>query len=319
VFSISGSIFFSIHTHDSIQNIIFIWICLVTSSSFYLFLMPISSILQGIGEIEKVYLMRILQNLLSVLIFFLFIYGHFGVMAVLSITLSGILVQIFYLTINHRDIFVLYLTSIMNDTALKATQEKFTSHVAISWLTGYLNTQFQTLIIFILLSVEISGKFGLTLAVLNTILLIASSKLHLYLPRMTSEGSKGNLTKLNKLFITSLYDIFVIYTIGLITLLAMFYFDIFHLFTSRLLSLDILLILSFALLLNQLLGCIVVYTRSFLVDPLFKLNTYSSIAILILSILSIKNIGVYGPHIVYNICAAANCPTIWHQNYYQTK
>ena len=56
-----------------------------------------------------------------------------------------------------------------------------------------------------------------------------------------------------------------------------------------------MIILAVAILINQIIGSLIIYTRSFLVDPLFKINSLSSLVILLFSIATIKTHGVYGP------------------------
>ena len=75
----------------------------------------------------------------------------------------------------------------------------------------------------------------------------------------------------------------------------LYYINDLNFLTDRMLSLNFLIALALAILVNQIIGSIIIYTRSFLVDPLFKINSFSSLIILFLSIATINDYGIYGP------------------------
>jgi hypothetical protein len=75
----------------------------------------------------------------------------------------------------------------------------------------------------------------------------------------------------------------------------LYFYEDLNILTSRMLSLDLMIFLAVAILVNQIIGSMIIYTRSFLVDPLFKINSLSSLIILFLSTITIKTYGVYGP------------------------
>tara|TARA_Y100000389_G_C17414034_1_gene492624 strand:- start:666 stop:1517 length:852 start_codon:yes stop_codon:yes gene_type:complete len=257
--------------------------------------MPIFSILQGIGHIRDVYLIRLIQNISSIVLFVIIVFNFVGLLATVSISISAVIVQVFYFAKKHKRLFYVYLRSVKPYNSVEIVKNKFVLHVGISWLAGYIITQFQILIIFINLSVELSGQFGLTLAMLNTILLISSSKLHLNIPTMTLEATNKNHKNVDKIYYKSMRELFKIYIPGVVIVAALYLTEDFSDLTNRMLSLDLMLTLALAILLNQIIGSIIIYTRSFLVDPLFKISSISSLIILCLSIITINTFGVYGP------------------------
>ncbi len=294
-FTIIGYIFFSYQDQNLSYNWIPIWLLLCLTSSIFLFLMPIFAILQGTGHIREVYFIKLVQNVSSIIFFFIVVLYFVGLLATIAISISAVIVQILYLIKKHNRLFYVYLNSVLSSHSIELPRETFVIHVGISWLAGYIITQFQILIIFIYLSVELSGQFGLTLAMLNTILLISSSKLHLSIPNMTQEATNKNLRNLDQIYIKSIRELFQIYIPGVVIISIFYYLESLSVLTSRMLSFDLMIILAVAILINQIIGSLIIYTRSFLVDPLFKINSLSSLVILLFSIITIKTHGVYGP------------------------
>ncbi len=295
LFAIVGYIFFSFQDQNLPYNWTFIWLLLCLSSATFLFLMPMFAILQGAGHIKEVYFIKLLQNISSILLFVIIVFYFVGLLATIAISISAVLVQVVYLIKKHRRLFYIYIHSVLPKHSIELPKEKFIFHVGISWLAGYMITQFQILIIFIYLSVELSGQFGLTLAMLNTILLIASSKLHLSIPSMTQEATNKNHKILDHIYVKSIRELFQIYISGVVIVSMLYFYEDLNILTSRMLSLDLMIFLAVAILVNQIIGSMIIYTRSFLVDPLFKINSLSSLIILFLSTITIKTYGVYGP------------------------
>ncbi len=295
LFIIIGYFLFSYQDQNLSYNWVPIWILLCFSASIFLFLMPIFSILQGTGYIKDVYSVKLIQNISSIIFFFIIVLYLEGLLATVSISVSAIIVQVFYLIKKHKQAFYVYIRSVRSSDSTRLPNNSFVLHVGISWLAGYIITQFQILVVFIYLSVELSGKFGLSLAMLNTILLISSSKLHLNIPDMTREATKGNQKNLDRIYFASLKELFKIYIPGVLAVCLLYYMNDLNFLTDRMLSLNFLIALALAILINQIIGSIIIYTRSFLVDPLFKINSFSSPIILFLSIATINDYGIYGP------------------------
>ena len=129
LFTIIGYFLFSYQDQNLSYNWVPIWILLCFCASIFLFLIPIFSILQGTGYIKDVYSVKLIQNILSIIFFIIIVFYLKGLLATVSITVSAIIVQAFYLIRKHKQAFCIYIRSVRTADSTRLPNNSFVLHV----------------------------------------------------------------------------------------------------------------------------------------------------------------------------------------------
>ena len=155
--------------------------------------------------------------------------------------------------------------------------------LSVSFFSNYISTQAFVPIIFSLGYLELAGKFGLTLQILNALSGLAITWVNSKLALFGTSVAKGRLVEMK-----SEFDRLARLSLGILFLLLVIFWCIFFYlsiikseFLNRLLPANYLAIVSIAIFANHVYSCLNVYLLSFKKDTLFVLNVYKILFLII--------------------------------------
>ena len=269
------------------------WVIHSISAALSLLCFPFLNIIEGSGNIEEIYKLKIFQISIGTLLCCSLIYFNYPLIATSMILLSLFLTTLFWLLIYRKN----NISSIMNVKAYydwKGNVSSFKNKVGLTFLGSYLFTQIYTPILFYLENPSLAGKFGLSLAIANMIGIISSSWLIVNIPKMT----KAVAEKEFDFFIIVFKNSFVkslIFLIFSLTALIIFYLILDeHKITSRLLEFYSFIGILAIILIMHIINSIVIYLRCFKKEPLVIIHFICSAMTLFLGIYLIPNYSVSG-------------------------
>lgn len=277
------------------------WIILCFSTTLNFILAPFYAFFEGLGYIEKISLYRLIQTFFSMTFTWIFLIIDFKLFSSPLAALIGVLIAIFLfqkmflnLFINIRKIKVSNEVSYINEVF--PLQWK----LAVSWISGYFIFQLFNPLVFKFIGADQAAKMGTSLAVLSSILFIGVSWIQTKTPQISELISKKKYFELdlmfNKALIQSMFVSFTILTLFNITVFTINYFNISFLgveLSNKFLDSKYLILISFAFLFNNFLGCIAIYLRSHKKEPLLVNSFVYALCSTISSFILINLFGIY--------------------------
>lgn len=164
-----------------------------------------SSILKGIGAIkyynQTLIIAKITQLLISILLLMLG-YGILGVSIayLVSVIFNRIILTFFFYNFDHKTNRLKGKIKVVFNLTLVRKLLPNTIRTGIASLANYLILNFPILLASYFLSLEISGKFGLTSQIIALVITLANSYFNTYLSKFNFYRVKGNIIGLKRLF-----------------------------------------------------------------------------------------------------------------------
>jgi O-antigen/teichoic acid export membrane protein len=283
------------------------WILLSFSTAISLIVTPFLSFIEGLGKVEEISKIRLLQQLTSLFIlwfglilgFKLFVLGIVGLIS----TISAI-----FMLLKNKKLF-LYIWRIKITYKVNYINEIFPFQwkIAISWISGYFIFQFFNPIIFVTEGTLRAGQMGMTLVALGGILSLSFSWISTKIPKFTDYIAQKKYHLLDKLFFNSLVISSIINITALaffyitIYLIRLFHFDIGHLeIADRFLDNTSLLLMMIPVFINHVVGSLAVYLRSHKKEPYLLYSIINALLICLCTLYFGNKYGLEG--ITYSYC-----------------
>lgn len=249
------------------------WVVLTFSTAGMLLMMPYLAFLEGLGWVQSVTVIRLVQGILSALLCWLLLFFDAGLWAPVSMSAAYCIVLSGWLWRRWPDLMRLGLGSLLHKYDWSLVRE-FTAQwrVAISWICAYLTTQIYTLILMNVDGPTVAGQFGLTMALLNMVGVLALSTVSgrvAILGRLVQSGGVDEIRSLWKKDVVFFLTFFVASFIGMLSVLW-----IFHDWSllSRVLPTNELFCLFVFLFAFHMTNLFTAYLRPYLKEPLAKVQ-----------------------------------------------
>lgn len=274
--SVFGAFFFHKNSRE-FESIswIYPWMLLILFQSLSLPLSACGAILEGLGLIQEMSKLRLVQTVMSALFTWSALMLGLKLFSTIFMSLSGVVIGSWYILYLKRMIFVDLWQTSSKSSNLSWLKEIWPMQwrVAISWLSGYFLTQIITPIFFAKRSPIDAGKWGFTYGV---ILVIVSVSLYWFNARAPQFGvlvASKRYVELDRTFFRTLRQSLSVSIAGLslfvvLAVITNQYTAIFH---NRMLTVSSVVLLAFAAISYQVLMAESVYLRAFKKAPLFLL------------------------------------------------
>lgn len=197
-----------------------IWILLIALSGLNLFFSSRLTVIEGLGDIDRVAKLRSAQNIIGVTFACLVLFLGFGLFAILILPTVSVLSTHIWL----KHIYVFKKSNKLGHNFSGLNKKEIFNlqwRIGLSWTCGYVVQQSISPILFREHGAIIAGKFGLTLSLFNAISMVGLSWVAIHAPKFSYHVALLQRGELLSLFKSSIYRS-VIFTFFLICLLLIF-------------------------------------------------------------------------------------------------
>ena len=304
------------------------WIILCLATAFNLFMGPVLAFFEGLGLVEDMAKIRLIQKGSTVLLLFIFFMLGFKLYAAAVSSLIGIGINYYQIVFSNRFKILKKIWQYNFQWKINYYTEIFPFQwkIALSWISGYFIFQLFNPVLFASDGAVVAGQMGMTLQAYTGIGAIAMSWILTKVPVFSDYIAKGEYQLLDSLFKKTVINLMMV-TICLILVFNVFIFGATYLqlgFSFRFLSLRISLILSIAFIVNQYTFCLATYLRCHKKEPLLLYSVVLGILSAISTFFLGNKYGVTGMTIGYTAITLAislpwaiivfrNKRTLWHQ------
>jgi O-antigen/teichoic acid export membrane protein len=274
------------------------WIVLSITTSLSLMISPILAFFEGLGKVKEVSKIRLIQQIVQLsLVLSFFSLGFKLFSSPLASLISFFIILLCVLNgVNKKILIFIWQKIDKYKVNYKKEIFPFQWKIALSWISGYFIFQLFNPVLFATEGAIVAGQMGMTLAVLNAILMFTLSWITTKIPIFSSLIAKKNYKELDFLFIKTLHQS----TYLNIAALVIFFLGIFLLrhfdlklgnknLGERFLDYLPMIAMMIPIILNHIVSAWATYLRCHKKEPLL----YQSIVIGLLSSVSTVFLGKY--------------------------
>jgi O-antigen/teichoic acid export membrane protein len=274
------------------------WLILSIATSAMLLLDLFFALMEGLGKIEQITQLRLIQQLINLFLIAVFLLSGFKLFAnALALLLSAIVIMIISIIQGYFKILKnLYQTNITSQVSFRKEILPFQFRLAVGNISSYFIFQLFNPVLFATQGPVIAGQMGATQTFLGGITAISSSWISTKIPLFSSLVAKRKFKLLNLLFKKNVFISCVVCLMGLIVFnVGLIFLENYYAgLRYRFLGGTPVLLLS----LTQLAGVIGsaqgYYLRSFKKDPFFISAVVIGVLTGVSTIVSSKYFGIVG-------------------------
>ena len=255
-------------------------------------LIPITSVIEGCGGVKNVQRLRFLQQALVIpFTWIAFIFD--GKLFVIFIEYLGYSLVLFWWIFSNYKSFILQMLSTNNlfSNSISWFKDIFPLQwkIALSWISSYFLGYLFVPLLFHFSGEVIAGQMGLSLKITGYVYLFSMAWINTKIPKFGSLISskifqaKTLILPIHKSSLTAS----LLSSIALILLLLLLQFLEFE-FSERLLTIDLLILLCFANILNVIFSSISGYLRSFKKEPMLYITLLLGITVSVSNYITTK-------------------------------
>ncbi|WPO79526.1 polysaccharide biosynthesis protein [Flavobacterium sp. KACC 22761] len=323
--------FYKFGKNDTVVEWQIPWVILSVTTSLSLMISPILAFLEGLGKIKEVAKIRLIQQVVQLLLILsLFFIGFKLFSSPLAAIIAFLLVPIWILFSEKKKMLVFIWNKIdVYKVNYRLEIFPFQWKIALSWISGYFIFQLFNPVLFATEGPIVAGQMGMTLAVLNSILMFTLSWVSTKVPIFSSLISKMNYKELDSLFnktlIQSSFLNFVALTFFFMIIFIFRHFDIKiqgENIADRFLPFFPMLFMTIPIFLNHVINAWATYLRCHKKEPMLILSIVIGILCSISTIVLGKKFGSFGMTLGYMILTILsfiwtylifkNKKTAWH-------
>ncbi|MTH17507.1 hypothetical protein [Flavobacterium sp. LC2016-01] len=302
------------------------WLILSITTSLSLMLSPILAYLEGLGRVKEIARIRLVQQLIQlsfIILFFQFGFKLFSSPLASIVSFTVIPIWIFLGDTKKTLLFIWNKIDVFK-VNYRLEIFPFQWKIALSWISGYFIFQLFNPVLFATEGPSVAGQMGMTLVILNSILMFTLSWVSTKIPFFSSLIAKKSYKELDNLFYKTLIQSSALNALALfcffIIVFLLRYFDLKidgKNFGNRFLSFLPLLFMSIPVFLNHIIASWATYLRCHKKEPMLL----QSVVIGVLSCLSTlvlgKFFGVIGMTLGYMVLTMV--AFIWTYMIFKTK
>jgi O-antigen/teichoic acid export membrane protein len=269
---LAGLLFFSkFGESNELVSWIIPWIIISIATACSLMVAPILSFLEGLGKVQEVAKIRLIQQCCQISILFFCLFSGFKLYSSPMASLITLLIAPIYIFFTNNKKLLEFIWLQLKGWVVNYKLEIFPYQwrIALSWISGYFMYQLFNPIIFATEGPVVAGQMGITLAVLNGILTISLSWINTKVPLFSSLIAKKEYSDLDVVFNrtvkqSSAISLFCLFFLVLVVYL-MKIMDV--ALGGRFLPLLPLILLSLATFVNQFVSALATYLRCHKKEP----------------------------------------------------
>ncbi len=286
------------------------WVLMSVATAIKLFQTPFNSILIGLGKVKEMNKVLFFQQLFipSSLILGLFLGLKLYVVG-FSILVGVCTWFFFVLKSQHLQIlYNLWIHPITEKISYMKEIFPYQWKIALSWISGYFIFQLFNPVLFATEGAVVAGQMGMTISILSGIQALALSWQNTKVPVYSGYIELKQYNELDRLFnLTTRQMLFVSFSLNflfvlLIIIVGHFDITIFGIdLANRVLQIPMLVLMSLAIFLNQIIYSWATYLRCHKQEPFLVLSVVEGLACLLSTLLLGKLFGLHGIVIGYLI------------------
>lgn len=253
------------------------WLLLAITTALALFAAPIMAYLEGLGKMKEVAKVRFMQQIIQLpLMLTLFSFGFKLYSAPIAYIIALSVIPIWVFSGKQKQI----LKNIWNKIDVyKVDYRKeifpFQWKIALSWISGFFIFQLFNPVLFATEGAVVAGQMGMTITVLNAILMLTLSWVSTKVPTFSVLIARREYLELDKIFDTALIQSTILNILGL----CVFFFLVFILrhyqisingkqFGDRFLDYRSILFMAIPITLNHIIAGWATYLRCHKKEPM---------------------------------------------------
>lgn len=279
------------------------WIVLSITTSLSLMISPILAFFEGLGKVREVAKIRLIQQIVQLLLvvsFFLLGFKLFS--SPLASLISFFVILIWILSgVNKKNLIFIWQKIDIYKVNYKIEIFPFQWKIALSWISGYFIFQLFNPVLFATEGAVVAGQMGMTLAVLNAILMFSLSWINTKVPILSNLIANKNYKDLDFLFNKTLRQSTYLNIVALL----IFFFGIFLLryFNLKLGNINLgdrflnylpMIAMMIPIILNHIVSAWATYLRCHKKEPLLYQSVVIGFLCSISTIFLGKHFGVIG-------------------------
>lgn len=308
---IAGYCFFSRYSkNDNIIEWQIPWLILSITTSISLMSSPILAFLEGLGRVKEVAKIRLVQQIVQlslVLIFFSIGLKLFS--SPIAAIASFAIVPLWFFLGNIKELLIfVWNKKNVFEVNYKLEIFPFQWKIALSWISGYFIFQLFNPVLFATEGPVVAGQMGMTLAILNAILMFTLSWVTTKVPVFSGLIAKKQYLELDILFNRTIIQSTVLNIFGLITFFSLVFFIRFFdinfggkNFGDRFLSFAPMVFMLIPVLLNHIIACWATYLRCHKEEPMLIQSVAMGLLCSVSTIMLGNRFGVFGMTLGYMV------------------
>jgi len=274
------------------------WIILSFTTSLSLMLSPILAFIEGLGRIKEIAKIRAIQQIVQITLVFAFFMSGFKLYSSPLAAIFAFSIIPTWILFTHRKKMLLFIWNKIDVFKVNYRKEIFPYQwkIALSWISGYFIFQLFNPVLFATEGPIIAGQMGMTIAVLNAILMFSLSWISTKVPIFSSLIATKDYAALDSLFKKTFWQSVFLNLLALSVFFSLIfclrYFDIRFgnkQFADRFLPLIPMFFMIVPIFLNHMVASWATYLRCHKKEPLL-------IQSLIMGILCSTSTFVLGNH-----------------------
>lgn len=259
------------------------WIIVSVATSLSLIINAVLSFIEGVGKIVEAAKLRLIQIIGQ---FFLLILGFSFGFKLFSFPVANLFSLLILLIAILSSSKLKFLNTLWRySTNYKVNYKKeilpLQWKISLSWISGYFIYQLFNPLIFIFDGPVSAGKMGMTLAVVNGVLMVSLSWINTRIPLFSNFIARKEYQQLDNLFNKTVFQSTIISILGILSFIFLFlgsqYFGVEY--YKRFLPLPLIIILSIGYIVNQIITSLAIYLRSHKKEPLLVYSIVSAVLI----------------------------------------
>lgn len=308
---ITGYCFFNkFGNNDTIVEWQIPWVILSITTSLSLMISPILAFLEGLGKIKEVAKIRFAQQVIQLFLVLSLFFLNFKLFSSPLAAIIAFSVIPLWIIFSEKKKMLLFIWNKIDIYKVNYRIEIFPFQwkIALSWISGYFIFQLFNPVLFATEGPIAAGQMGMTLAVLNAILMFTLSWISTKIPAFSGLISVKKYKELdflfNKTLIQSSVLNFLALTFFFILIFAFRYFNIRiqgQNIADRFLPFFPMLFMTIPIFLNHVINAWATYLRCHKKEPMLILSVVIGILCSISAIVLGKNFGSFGMTFGYMI------------------
>jgi O-antigen/teichoic acid export membrane protein len=268
----------------------FPWLIFISLFALNLIFYPINFFMEGIQQIERIYKIRLIMQIISGLFFALFLFLDLNLLSIIALPLSGFVINLVLLYFPQYPFYNKYILRLPSKQFVKSIL-KWQLKVGFVWSSGYLYWQLPTVIIFKFLGPTLSGQYSMSANIINSIMNIGQIFIKTKAAIIGEFRASNKISEAIKLYKKSTTMSYITVAVGFLSFFLFWIFMPDFSFFKRMLSIENTCILAilFVMILNTLNQAM--YARCSKDEPFFYMSIFINFGfpIILLTSLSISS------------------------------
>jgi O-antigen/teichoic acid export membrane protein len=249
------------------------WLIFILLFALNLMVYPVNFFIEGVQQIEKIYKIRFIGQILGGLIFASFLFFDLNLLSIIAMPLSSIIVNLFLLYMPLYPFFNKYIFRFPSKKFVQSIL-KWQLKVGFVWSSGYLYWQLPTVVIFKFLGPTLSGQYSMSANIINSIMNIGQIFVRTKAAIIGEMRASDKIIEAMKTYRNSIKMSYITVFAGFVCFFLLWFFVPEILFFKRMLPMGSMFIMSiiFIMTLNTLNQAM--YARCSKDEPFFYLSMF---------------------------------------------